>query len=62
MVCPNLPPRIEKCSVFFSFFFLEQTCNVSLSLSSPDSPRAARREVIDYLAHKMDFVMFGANI
>lgn len=28
----------------------------------PDSPEAARREAIDYLAHKMDFVMFRVNI
>lgn len=31
-------------------------------LPLPVSPRAARREAIDYLAQKTDFVMFGANV
>ena len=70
--CPHLPSRIKnatgfkkkkkKKKVFIYLFFQSKQAMFPSPFPLPDSPEAARREAIDYLAHKMDFVMFGVNV
>ncbi len=70
MVLSSLALEDQKCCrlfffvcFFFVLFFSQSKHAMFPSLCPlPDSPEAARREAIDYLAHKMDFVMFRVNI
>lgn len=60
--CPYLPSRLKNATDCFLFFFQSKHAMFPSLCPLPDSPEAARRETIDYLAHKMDFVMFRVNI
>lgn len=51
------PCKDQKCFLLLCFS-RKRTSRLPL----PVSPRAARREAIDYLAQKTDFVMFGADV
>lgn len=60
--CPHLPLSIYIYKKNARLFFQRKHALFPSSCPLPDSPWSARRDAIDYLAHKMDSVMFRVNV
>lgn len=58
MVLSSLASKDQKNATDSFFPFHSKHTHFPSPCPLPDSPEAARREAIDYLAHKIYFVMF----